>query len=316
MEWLILCLVSLAVVIPIVLLWGFAGCDYVFLAEPDLPAATAPVNLVATPLSLTAVSLSWEKTDPDTVRYQVERLDPNAPDFVPIATDVAVETFDDSAGLVAGATYSYRVRAVDANGNASEPPSKTVQVDLFFKTAFERTGLETVQSVNQSGLDGFSLVQRMTGAPASPRLLLGGANVKITLRGSTAGDLKIDRIFMSRADPAGKQQDSDPMDLTQVAADVLVPANTAVTVGPPPGLTPLGKIFTLDNAQDLIIAFDLGTPGNARFGALVPASAATAFAKGAAAEAATATRSADYSSAAVLYLVEKIEVVEVSKSEG
>jgi hypothetical protein len=314
MEWFILSLLVPAIVVPVVLLWGFAGCAAVF-GLHHVDPVLAPINLVATPLSVSAVSLSWENPDPHAVKFQVERLDPGAPDFVTVADGVTAQLYNDAAGLVEGETYSYRVRAVDGNGNFSDP-SKTVQVDLFFRTVFERSGAEFAQEVNQSGVEGFCLVQRFSGASATSRLLLTGTSVKITLRGSTVDDLQIDRIYISRADPTGKPQDSDPNDITLVASNVLVPANTPVTAA----MAPLVSTYTLDHTQDLIIAFDIGTPGNARFGALMPPSGATSFAKASTMEAAVATRSPpplpDYGSAPALYLIEKIEVLEISKSES
>src|SRR5438105_594195 len=108
------------------------------------------------------------------------------------------------------------VRAAGNDGPYSDP-SKTVPVDLAYKTAFEKTAAEFAQGVNQTGIDGFCLVQRIVGSPASPRLLLSGSGARITVRGSTAGDLMINRVFISRANPAGKSNDSDPNDLTSVA---------------------------------------------------------------------------------------------------
>src|SRR5262245_58317351 len=66
MEWLILCLAVPAIVVPVVLLWGFVGCDLVFKLDAP-PEVMAPVNLVATPRSGTALSLTWQNTDPNAV---------------------------------------------------------------------------------------------------------------------------------------------------------------------------------------------------------------------------------------------------------
>lgn len=309
LEWLILCLLVPAIVVPIVLLWGFVGCDF----ETKV-RVSAPDKLVATPLSVTAVRLSWENEDLRAVRYEVERLDPTATKFVKVA-DATGLTVDDG-GLNEGASYEYRVIAFDDDNDPSKP-SLPVRVDLFFKTAFARTAAESAQLINDPApVPGFGLVQRIVGAPASPRLLLTGTNVKLTLRGSTVADLLIDRIFISSAHPSSQRWDSDPSDLTLVATNVLLKfVEPPVTVGPT-GLVANGdKIYILEREKDLIIAFDIGNPGNPRFGPLIPPSASATFAKLPPGEAAIAERSPNYVENAALYLIEKIEVLEIGRSE-
>jgi hypothetical protein len=315
MEWLILCLGVPAIVVPVVLLWGYVGCDLVFL--PTDPKPMTPIGLVATPLTPTSVALAWaQSTDTHPIKLAVERLDPGAADFVRLVDDLTEPAFEDT-GLTEGATFIYRVVAVGRDEDSD--PSKTVQVDLSFKTVFERTAAEFAQGVNQTGIAGFCLVERFLRAPISPRLLRGGTVVKITVRGSTVADLQIDGVFISRAnpDPTAKPNDSDADDLTLVAQSAFVPANTAVVVGPT-GLTLNGtRVYTLDPTQDLIVAFAIGTPGNPRFGALAPATASTSYAKAnAAIEASMPTRTKEDSSAAILHLIEKIEVLEIARAEG
>ena len=91
----------------------FFDSDTVWFApDPDSvgwlidPAAVfgAPTGLTATPVSSTAIDLSWSAV-PTATGYDVER------DTVVIATDVAATTYSDT-GLTASTAYDYRVRAV------------------------------------------------------------------------------------------------------------------------------------------------------------------------------------------------------------
>ena len=100
---------------------------------PDTQAPAAPATLTATAASTTQINLSWPAATDNVavVGYRVERQAPGASTFTQIATP-ATTTFNDT-GLTPGATYSYRVRAVDAAGNLgaySPVASATTQADL------------------------------------------------------------------------------------------------------------------------------------------------------------------------------------------
>ena len=86
-------------------------------AVADTQAPSAPASLSATAASATQINLSWPAaTDNVAVTgYRVERQDPGSTTFIQIATPTTT-TFNNT-GLTSGATYSYRVRAVDAAGN-------------------------------------------------------------------------------------------------------------------------------------------------------------------------------------------------------
>ena len=88
-------------------------------STPDTQAPTAPTGLTATAAGSTQVNLSWPAaTDNVGVSgYRVERCQgANCTTFAQIATPTATSYSD--TGLTAGTSYSYRVRAVDAAGNA------------------------------------------------------------------------------------------------------------------------------------------------------------------------------------------------------
>ena len=83
----------------------------------DTTAPSVPQNLSATPVSSTAVDLTWNASTDNTggggvANYRVQR------DGTPIAASVASTSYSDS-GLTANTTYSYTVSAVDVAGNRS-----------------------------------------------------------------------------------------------------------------------------------------------------------------------------------------------------
>ena len=172
MEWLILCVLVPAAVLPIVLLLGFVGCNQVFGLDP--------VSRVET-------------------------------------------TFE-----------------LDSENNYDSPTA-----------------------TNQSALEGCSFVVRI---PAF-MLSTAGPQVMITVRGSTEGDLQIDRVYVSQAadslDASKDPFDSLENDLTRVVdggVGVRVPSGESVTLDTVP--------YHLNPDKDLLIAFDLSASpglGNIRF---------------------------------------------------
>jgi hypothetical protein len=148
MEWLVLLLLIPATIVPIVLLFGFAGCAP--LAEPceadsDCPAGTrcvngscvavgtpggvaeippsAPEALVANGVSDSAIDLSWTTDDLTVTSFEVQRAEEGTEeDFAPIV-DTTAQTFRDT-GREEGTTYVYQVRAFDGQ-ELSEPSNQT-----------------------------------------------------------------------------------------------------------------------------------------------------------------------------------------------
>ncbi|MCG3111122.1 MAG: fibronectin type III domain-containing protein [Candidatus Manganitrophus sp. SB1] len=86
----------------------------------DTIAPTAPTNLTATPAGETQINLSWGASSDNigVAGYRVERCQgTTCANFVEVAQPTGA-TFNDT-GRSAGASYVYRVRAVDAAGNLS-----------------------------------------------------------------------------------------------------------------------------------------------------------------------------------------------------
>lgn len=94
---------------------------------PDTTPPTAPTDLTATTIS--KIDLTWTPStdNVDVASYLVEREDPGSSSFAQIGT-ISVTAFNDTS-LTSGGTYSYRVRATDTAGNASDY-SNTVSITV------------------------------------------------------------------------------------------------------------------------------------------------------------------------------------------
>lgn len=86
----------------------------------DTQAPTAPINLVAIPVSSSQINLSWSASTDNVgvTGYRVERcIGTTCTGFAEIAAPSTANYSD--TGLMAATSYSYRFRAVDAAGNLS-----------------------------------------------------------------------------------------------------------------------------------------------------------------------------------------------------
>jgi hypothetical protein len=151
MDWLILILGVPAILIPLVLLFGFAGCAQFArecTSDVDCPAGTRcvdgacvdaalnplpPENLAAIALDDRSVSLTWTNVDPAATDFQIERaedgedFDAIAPeDLEDVSSTGATDVSDD---LQEGVTYIYQVRAL--LGQEASLPSDTSSATVF-----------------------------------------------------------------------------------------------------------------------------------------------------------------------------------------
>jgi hypothetical protein len=287
-------LFALVLVFPVVLLWGYAGCSF----EPGPFVPVVPVNLTVTNVSSTSVSLSWVHDDvSEGVTFEVERLKDG--DTTPVVQPTSGFTFTDT-GLLLQTLYRYRVRAV----YGMFPTEFSAQVEAA--TLGPQPCFSSTLMTDQPGIEGFCIVQRIE----PTRLAAGGTQVFITVRGSTVGNLVIDRVFISQPAATGNPYDSST-DLTQVATAVTVPANTPVALSV--------VTYTLDRTRPLLVSFDISATagqGNVRFQNPVPAAEATMFFRSATAEASVADRlpsavnpgATPYNISNSIYLIERIEV--------
>jgi hypothetical protein len=304
MEWLVLVVLVPAILVPVVLLWGFAGCTFTVPISSD---TQRPTNLRAKGISVSAIALTWDNPNTDPVTFQVERTKQG--ESIPQILASTSTTLDDT-GLEEATSYFYQVRAIRLSDNdesdlSDQAPARTL--GLVFQSAL---------TTDQTGLEGFCLVQRIEPTRLRQSTLAGGlatlgARVRITLRGSTATNLILNRVFISQPAAAGDLYDSGG-DLTHVASNVVVDANVSV---PMPDID-----YDLDHTKPLLIAFDISSApgsGSVRFIANVPEAEAIVHFNPATAEAGINDRlpsvsnpgAPAYTPSKSIYLVEKIEVV-------
>jgi hypothetical protein len=286
MEWVILLLIVPAIVVPVVLLLGFAGCDVLLGLDEVTPGP--PLILSVTGTGATTITVVW-KYDDATANFQVERTKEGVADPL---VDEPSTTFEDR-NLEEGTNYSYRVRAVFSNGDPTDWSAPVTGTTLSFQLAFAATLTE-----KESGWETYCVVQRI-----EPPLFHSGKEVKITIRASPDGDLTIDRIFISKPAAGGDPYDADD-DLKEVASSVMpvmVPAGTAITL---PTVN-----YDLDSTQPLLIAFDFSSTvgsGNVAYAIAQPSEASVYYKH--AFEAAINDRQGFFEQGTFIFMVEKIEV--------
>lgn len=305
-EWLTLLLLVPAVVMPVVLLVGFAGCDRVFglqhLNTPP-PVPVVPIIVSAVGKSGTVITLTWTYAG-SAADFEFERM--KLPEQTRETFPAAASPHDDDKqgqGLEPGTDYLYRVRAIGSDGEASEwsgPEPNILGTTLPFETTFAWTSDEEARSRDAPGFQGGSIVQRIEAAPA--RLSKSGTRVRLTLRASSVGNASIASIYISKPDPApGKDPYDSDSDLTLVSSAVVVPANNSL---------PLPSIrYQLDAAQPLLIAIDFSAtlPSDIKIVDNVLGTEASAYYKVPAAEAANRDRTG-FTLVDKMFIVEKIEV--------
>jgi chitodextrinase len=98
------------------------------LSTPDTTAPSTPTGLTATAASTSQINLSWTAST-DNVGVTGYRIYRNG-GLAPIATTAGNVTTYQNTGLSASTTYSYRVQAFDAAGNASAQSSQASATTL------------------------------------------------------------------------------------------------------------------------------------------------------------------------------------------
>lgn len=317
MEWLILILLVPAVLVPVVLLLGFAGCNQILGLDQTV---RNPPKLTVTPFDVNAISLSWTSGEPN-AKFNIERTkEMGGPVLLP--AEVTTSSFtDDGAdltppGLDVGTTYFYRVRVV---GPSDQPPLPWSTQEHTATFIFNGKIDPVRGGSDQANLEGVCLVTRI---PAPSPQGKSWPAIKITLRGSTIGDLTIDRFSISQ--PADIDQNlpstsREPWDsYTDLRVVVTNEGPSAQSVSLPAGMS---KSFTvdypLDGSRDFLVAFDINpTPGqgNGRFGPLLLEPPPKTYYKrpllpgDQIAEAAIQDRASDFEPSQSHYLVQTIEV--------
>jgi len=289
---LILLLIAPAIVVPAVVLLGFAGCNEGLGLQQTTVFATL-IDAVAK--SDDTITLTWsfggDSQGFPAAAFLFQRTDPTAAQTF---FEAAASPFDDT-GLESGAGYQYRVRPVRNNGTFGDW-SALVTAATFLPT------FQQYLPGDDPGWQSYTLVQRIE----APLLSVNGATIQITVRAASTGGASIDRIYISQLSPSGDPYDSGS-DLTKVydsstdGPPIAVPANTSL---------PLAAIgYNLDHNQPLLIAADFSAapPSAIAYVEPVPASDAVAYYHQGA-EAALSDRSVNYVSTDRIYLIEKISI--------
>ena len=136
-EWLILLLLGPAVVVPVVLLVGFAGCDEV-LGLTRFP----PGVFLDTPVGKTVnrITLSWNWSDPAPQGFHLKRTNPDFSKTPLDASDPATRSIDDhNNGLEPNTNYSYTVSVVQSDGSFNPTSNSVIGTTLAFEATFDET---------------------------------------------------------------------------------------------------------------------------------------------------------------------------------
>jgi hypothetical protein len=259
MDWLILILGVPAILIPLVLLFGFAGCaqfaspctnssdcppdsvcvDGSCVAAAPNPPPFPPENLAARALDDRSVSLTWTNTDPAVTDFQIERT-PEGGEVEDVETFPAPDSptgATDAFGLQEGVTYIYRVRALlgqevsDLSDSSSATVFPAAPVNLVANPAsFDQIDLSWT---NASAIaTEFSLEHRVPGGAFTE--IFRGAGTTFSHRGLDEGTTHEYRVFAIVVDGF---QDDVPQEVKSAASGI-VPATTltfTVAFEAPPG---------------------------------------------------------------------------------
>lgn len=312
MEWVILLLVVPAILLPAVLLGGFAGCG--FCGDPGRPVVTAIAQ------SGNAILVSWSGYGGSGEHhYDVERSRYN-PDTGEWAVETTLQwwsaTFLDSA-LDPGTMYSYRVRLLITGGDCPDETdwSDAATATTLFNVAYGVPWPDApVLDRDQSALEGWCLVQRI-----EPQWLHhSGSRVRITVMGHSAAPLELTRITISAGfSPPGPP--GGPDEAFDAVADPVTVVDAPISIAPGFAYTTPTIDYNLDRTRPVLVAFDLApSGGNVRYAEIPQGPAGMYLKAGSPAapvqEAATRNRSGytlsepDPGTTTTVYLVQTIEV--------
>jgi fibronectin type 3 domain-containing protein len=159
--------------------------------SPDTQAPTAPGNLTATAASGSVINLSWAAAldNVGVTGYRVERCLTATCTFAQIAVTTGTATsFGDTTGLVAGTSYSYRVRATDSAANLSAYSNTASAITLATVSglvaaySFGEGSGSTVADASGAGNAGIIVGATWTAAGRfGSALVFNGTNAKVTV---------------------------------------------------------------------------------------------------------------------------------------
>jgi hypothetical protein len=272
MDWVILILGVPAILIPLVLLFGFAGCcpsASVCGGDRDCPVGTqcvdgscfavgvdepepafppsAPENLSATAIDDHSVLLTWTSNEPG-ASFQIERAqDGDEPQ--PITPSGAISpagTTDDTSGLQEGVTFVYRVRAQRdgvPDSEPSDPSSATVlpATPLSFGAAAAGFGIDLSWTNASTVATEFSLERRVPGGTFAEIVPGPGASTTFSDTGPDIGGLSGGTTYeyqvFARLDGVENSQSRVVKSLASATRSATTLPFTAAFTAPPGTLT-------------------------------------------------------------------------------
>lgn len=249
MEWLSLLLLVPAILIPIVILFGFSGCGF---SAGGSPGLGAPVFTSLLPVNEHEIRLEWTNPNSASVRFELLRT-PEGPVQPPSPLH---QTHYYDTQLTPGETYSYRVRAISTFVGESSEYSPAVTA-VTWANAFTANLAANGQDADISH---GCVVQRFD----PPSLSRGGNLVRIVAQAAGNADLHIQTISLSGLSGGGGVNAQTPID---VFPGPYTSASNVVTIK---------ARYRLEPHKPLLVAFDLDSPGHTRFG---PATDVTAYTK-------------------------------------
>jgi hypothetical protein len=237
-EWLILLLLVPAIVVPVVMLVGFAGCSF-----DKGVAAGRPLMVSADATSDTAITLTWKYDEP-AAGFLIERK--QLSNGATGGELLGSPTMYIDTNLRAATTYEYTVTAIhldESRSNPSLPERGTTRLANL--------------SIDDDEWEGWCLVQRIE--PARLSGLSSGTNITLTVRASSVSAASIDRVYISHPADGG-----DPYD----SAEQIKVYDISDPSTPMPFPVPLGQARTLpavdydrfDKGKALLIAVDFSDP--------------------------------------------------------
>jgi hypothetical protein len=291
MEWLILLLLVPAIVVPVVLFFGFAGCSF------DLPPGPSLFINSIEPTALKTLTVEWTDTDPGGVGFEIHRTKvSDKTSTVRTVEDPSLRSIIDD-GLEPATQYSYTVRRILKDSPESEAVTgTTLGPALLFPPQL---------LAQEIGREGFTIVQRIEPV----KLKAGGNRVAISLIGGSPR-CEITGIYISQAAP---EPGADPYD----AFTDLAPVVSDFVALPPGHVLTLPVIhYRLDPTKPLLVAFefnDLPEAGTVRRSSFIPPlpEGVTAYVTHGGDEADKQDRHPGYQPLQALYLIESIDVAEV-----
>ena len=215
------------------------------------PSAVAGVTAVAQEID--KILLSWTNVSAKADHFIVHDHPTSGgadTDSAPAPTVSGPQSVQES--VAPGSAHQYSLFATVSGFQNVDPLSTPAPAPAVVRSAaspvvsIKPLVFKAALTTNQPGFEGFTIVQRIK----TTSLSNSGGNVKITVQGSTAGNLVIDKVSISQAatGAAADPWDSAP-DLVQVAASVTLAANIPQVLGP--------VAYNLDRTKDLLIAFDI-----------------------------------------------------------